>query len=326
MSPHLTTLILFAFVTALAVGKPWIEFLVRSKSLQSFRELGPKSHIETKKNTPTMGGWIFLFPLFVAMLFLYFYTARNEIMILLVATFFAAVMGALDDGLKIWQSSYKGIDSKMKLLLQFIASSLIAFVAARNAGLEFLSIEFLIAALWAFLVIAGSSNALNLTDGLDGLATSISIVSLISFGFFLYDYTGAGLDSATYLALSLTLAAALLAFLVYNRKPAQVFMGDTGSLALGMFFGTMAYLAKAEWYLFVFLLVPIIEALSVIIQVASAKLSRKFLKRDIRPFKMAPLHHHFELCGVSENMVVVSFSLVQLLIVGVYLVNYFSQH
>ncbi len=326
MTSHLTTLILFAFVTALALGKPWIEFLLRSKSLQSFRELGPKSHIETKKNTPTMGGWIFLFPLFIAGLFLYFYTARNEIMILLVATFFAAVMGALDDGLKIWQSSYKGIDSKMKLLLQFIASSLIAFAAARNSGLEFLSLEFLIAALWAFLVIAGSSNALNLTDGLDGLATSISIVSLVSFGFFLYDYSGAGFDASIFLSLSLTLAAALLAFLVYNRKPAQVFMGDTGSLALGMFFGTMAYLAKAEWYLFVFLLVPIIEALSVIIQVVSAKLSRHFLKRDLRPFKMAPLHHHFELSGISENMVVISFTFVQLLIAGIYLVNYFSQH
>lgn len=326
MSSHLLTLILFAFVTALAIAKPWIEFLVHTKSLQSFRELGPKSHIETKKNTPTMGGWVFLFPLFIASLFLYFYTACNEIMILLVATFFAAVMGALDDGLKIWQSSYKGIDSKMKLVLQFIASSLIAFAAARNSGIEFFSLEFLVAALWAFLVIAGSSNAVNLTDGLDGLATSISIVALVGFGFFLYDYTGSGLDGAVYCALAFTLAAALLAFLFYNRKPAQVFMGDTGSLAIGMFFGTMAYLAKAEWYLFVFLLVPIIEALSVIIQVSSAKLSRKFLKRDLRPFRMAPLHHHFELCGVSENMVVISFALFQLLVTGIYLASYFSQH
>jgi len=326
MFSYLTTLIIVSFVTAFAFARPWIEFLRRSKSLQSFRELGPKSHIETKKNTPTMGGLIFLLPFFVLMLVLYFFTAQNEIVILFCATLFAALMGAVDDGLKIWQSSYKGIDSRTKLVLQFVASTAVAYFAARNYGISHLSLEFAITALWAFLVIAGSTNALNLTDGLDGLATTISIVALLGFAFFLFDYTGSGLEGAVYFALCVILAAALLGFLVYNRKPAQVFMGDTGSLALGMFFGTMAYLAKAEWYLFVFLLLPIIESLSVIIQVASAKLSRKFLGRDIRVFKMAPLHHHFELCGMQENMVVISFAGLQLVLVLVYLYYYFSQH
>ncbi len=326
MFSYLSTLITLSFVMAFALGRPWIEFLVRSKSLQSFRELGPKSHIETKKNTPTMGGWIFLLPFFALSLILYFFTAQNEIVILFCATLFAAVIGAFDDGLKIWQSSYKGIDSKVKLLLQFIASITVAYFAARNFGIEHLSLEFVFTALWAFLVIAGSTNAINLTDGLDGLATTISVIALIAFAFFLFDYTGSGLEGAVYFALCAILVAALLGFLVYNRKPAQVFMGDTGSLALGMFFGTMAYLAKAEWYLFVFLLLPIIEALSVIIQVASAKLSRKFLGRDLRVFKMAPLHHHFELCGMSENMVVISFAVFQLLVAAVYLTLYFSQH
>ncbi len=323
MLSHALTLIIFSFLAAFSLARPWIRFLRRSKSLQSFRELGPQSHIETKKNTPTMGAPIFLLPFFAVLIFLYFYTAQLEILILFMATLFAAVMGALDDGLKIWQSSYKGIDSKLKLLLQLLASTAIAYFAARNADVSSLW-EFGLAAAWAFLVIAGSSNAINLTDGLDGLATSIMIVSLLSFGVFLYEYRGTGLEGTVYVLMSVALACSLLAFLFYNRKPAQVFMGDTGSLALGMFIGTMAYLARAEWYLFIFLLVPIIEALSVIIQVASAKLSRALLKRDIRPFRMAPLHHHFELSGLSENKVVISFTLVQALIASLYLYKYMT--
>ena len=325
MLSHGLTLVLISFLMAVAIGRPWIEFLRRSKSLQSFRELGPQSHLENKKNTPTMGAPIFLIPFFAILIFLYFYTAQFEILILLAATLFAAIMGALDDGLKIWQSSYKGIDSKAKLFLQLIASTAIAYFAARNTDISSVW-EFALAAAWAFLVIAGSSNAINLTDGLDGLATSIMIVSLLSFGIFLYDYRGGGIESNIYLLVSLILAATLLGFLIYNRKPAQVFMGDTGSLALGMFIGTMAYLARAEWYLCIFLLIPIIEALSVIIQVVSAKLSRRFLKRDIRPFRMAPLHHHFELTGISENKVVVGFTLLQLLLALAYLCWYGVQH
>ncbi len=322
MFANLFSLMAFSFLTAFALGRPWIEFLKRSKSLQSFRELGPKSHIQNKKNTPTMGAWIFLFPFFVVMVFLYFYNPLPELLILALATLAAAFIGAADDVLKIWQSNYKGIDSRSKLFLQAIISTGIAFYASRNFDLEFLSLEFLLAAFWAFLVIAGSANAINLTDGLDGLATGLMLVTFLGLGIFLYEYCHHGLESSLYLSLSLALLAALAAFWLYNRKPAQVFMGDTGSLALGTCLGTMVYLARAEWYLFVFALLPIIEALSVIIQVASSKLSRKFLAKDLRPFKMAPLHHHFELSGLPETKVVNYFILIQFLIILVFLIYY----
>jgi phospho-N-acetylmuramoyl-pentapeptide-transferase len=304
---------ILSLVLGIAIAKPVIAFLKQLKGYQAFREQGPQSHIEEKAGTPTMGAWIFLIPIFILGGYLAWQMQSQSLSLVLLAFFVGAFLGAVDDGLKILESNYKGLDSKQKLIVQFILSSFIVFASERYlfVGNEFIPEKFnfilvIFEFVWAFCVIAGTSNAINISDGLDGLATTLTILAFVGFAgifhlenfFFLFD-------------LSLIIIAALIAFLIFNKKPAQVFMGDTGSLALGLGLGTLAYIAKLELYLLVFAVVPVIETLSVIIQVLSAKLSRKFLGKDIRIFKMAPLHHHFELSGFAETTVVIIFAIFQ---------------
>jgi phospho-N-acetylmuramoyl-pentapeptide-transferase len=303
-----------SLILGLLIAKPIIALLKNLKGYQAFREQGPKSHLEEKAGTPTMGAWIFLIPIYVFGTYLAFTMQSQSITLVLIAFLVGSLLGAVDDVLKILQSSYKGLDSKQKLITQFILSSMIVFASGRYlfVGNDFMpaSLDFVLVIfefIWAFCVIAGTSNAINISDGLDGLATTLSILAFIGFAGISY------LNNFTYIFdLSVIVIAALIAFLVFNKKPAQVFMGDTGSLALGMGLGTLAYISKQELYLLIFAVVPVIETISVILQVLSAKLSRKFLGKDIRPFKMAPLHHHFELSGFSETTVVIAFSLFQL--------------
>lgn len=305
-----------SFILAILSAKPIIAFLKKIKSLQSFRELGPKSHIVEKSGTPTMGGWIFLLPIFVLGIVQYFQSQLQVVLLVLTAIFFGAVIGASDDILKIIKSNYKGISSLGKLFIQFIASSILVYVSGRYLFADISSLppalhpllviwEFI----WAFLVIAGASNAVNLSDGLDGLAGGLLAISFASF---IPLFWAEG--EYSYISFCLIIIGALLGFLIFNFKPAQIFMGDTGSLSLGMGLGALAYLTHKELYLLVFAAVPVIETLSVILQVASAKLSRKFLGRDWRIFKMAPLHHHFELSGFNEVAVVIMFWCAQILI------------
>lgn len=306
--------ILIAFFSSLLLGPFCIRFLKKINSLQSFRELGPKSHISKKSGTPTMGAWIFLLPIFGALLWYWYLFQSTLIFLVLFSMLIGALLGGIDDGLKILKSNYKGLNSIQKLILQFLTSSIIVYISGRYefAGLDFASsnpLWFCFEFIWAFCVIAGTSNAINLTDGLDGLATSQSIIAFAGLAV-LYHYRE---DLSSFL-IALVIISCLAAFLVYNWKPAKIFMGDTGSLALGMGLGSLAYLTNLEYYLLIFALVPILETLSVILQVLSAKFSRKFLGKDIRIFKMAPLHHHFELCGLAETKVVILFALFQLLV------------
>ena len=308
-----------AFVIGIVIAKPIISQLIAINSTQSFREQGPKSHIETKSGTPTMGAWIFLTPILITMIMIYFNDPNMRIILTFAAFLTGTVLGAIDDILKVVGGNYKGVDSKQKLIVQLIISFAIAYFSGRYLFTSYetelaspilISLEFL----WAFIVIAGSSNAINLTDGLDGLAASLSALAFAGLGILLY------INEDFSLALiCITVVAALIAFLFFNLHPAKVFMGDTGSLALGMGLGTIAYLAKLEWYLLIFALVPVIETLSVVLQVLSAKLSRKFLGKDLRPLKMAPLHHHFELCGFHEVKILLIFFVLQVLCSGFFL-------
>ncbi|MDD9897570.1 MAG: phospho-N-acetylmuramoyl-pentapeptide-transferase [Candidatus Melainabacteria bacterium] len=307
-----------AFVLGLAIAKPIIAALIKLKSTQSFREQGLKSHIETKSGTPTMGAWIFLLPIFITGIIIYINDPSTQLLLSYAALLVGTALGAIDDILKVLGSNYKGLESKQKLLVQFLTSVAIAYFAGRylfsvmEYGLpQWLSMP--IGLLWAFVVIAGTSNAINLTDGVDGLATTQSILAFAGLGTMLlyqHDYSLA--------LLCFTTIAALAAFLCFNLYPAKVFMGDTGSLGLGMLLGAIAYIAKLEWYLLIFALVPVVETLSVVAQVASAKLSRKFLGKDIRPLKMAPLHHHLELCGWSETKIVLILFVIQITITGLF--------
>lgn len=302
-----------SLIVGLVIAKPVIAILKKLKGYQSFREQGPQSHLEEKMGTPTMGAWIFLIPIFLFGTYHAYEVHSQSIFLVLFAFFIGSVIGAIDDVLKVLKSNYKGLDSKQKLIAQLLLSVAIVLFSERykfvaNAVIpeSFNWILVIAEFVWAFCVIAGSSNAINISDGLDGLATSLSILAFTGFAAIFY------LENYFYLFdISLIVVAALIAFLIFNKKPAQVFMGDTGSLALGMGLGTIAYISKQELYLLVFAIVPVLETISVILQVASAKLSRKFIGRDIRIFKMAPLHHHFELSGFSEGFIVIVFSLLQ---------------
>lgn len=302
-----------SLILGLFIAKPIISLLKSLKGYQAFREQGPQSHIEEKAGTPTMGGWIFLIPIYIFGSYLALKMQSQSLALVLIAFFVGNILGSVDDLLKVLQSSYKGLGSKQKLITQFILSSIIVFASDRYlfVGNEYIPEKFnfiliIFEFIWAFCVIAGTSNAINISDGLDGLATTLSILAFVGFAGIFY------LNNYIYLFdLTLIIIASLIAFLIFNKKPAQVFMGDTGSLAIGMGLGTLAYISKLELYLLVFAIVPVVETVSVILQVASAKLSRKFLGKDIRLFKMAPLHHHFELSGFTETIVVISFCVVQ---------------
>ncbi len=317
----LTLLFFSTLVLSLLIAKPIIYLLKRLKSYQAFRELGPQSHIEGKSGTPTMGAWIFLIPIYLFGFYHAYQVQSQSLVLVLVAFLVGNILGTIDDLLKILESNYRGLGSKQKLIVQFILSSIVVLVSERYrfVGSEFIpeNLHFLLVIfefIWAFCVIAGSSNAINISDGLDGLATTLTILAFVGFSAIFY------LENFFYLFdLSLIVIAALIGFLVFNKNPAQVFMGDTGSLALGLGLGTIAYVAKLELYLLIFALVPVIETVSVILQVISSKLSRKFLGKDIRLFKMAPLHHHFELSGFSEQKIVIFFSVFQLffLLIGI---------
>lgn len=307
---------ILSFLSAFFIAKPIIGFLCSLKGYQSFREQGPQSHIQEKAGTPTMGALIFLLPIFVFASIYAFLFHSKEIFLVLLAIFVGAFLGAIDDLLKIVKANYKGLDSLAKLFVQLLLSVLIVFLSGRYLFVansfvpeQFNFLLVIFEFVWAFCVIAGASNAINISDGLDGLATSLSVLAFLGFAF-VYRHQG----FYSLFDFSMIIIFALIAFFIFNKKPAQVFMGDTGSLALGMGLGVMAYIGKHELLLLVFAFVPVVETISVILQVLSAKLSRRFLKKDIRIFKMAPLHHHFELCGFSETKIVWIFALIQLIL------------
>lgn len=306
-----------AFVLSVLIARPIIGYLKKIKSIQTFREQGPQSHITEKQGTPTMGAWIFLIPIFVVGFLLYFGSHSRGLLIVLSAMLVGALMGAFDDVSKIMQGSYRGMDSKLKLVIQLITSTAITYFSGRYlfAGINSELPDWMSPALiflefvWAFIVIAGTSNAINLSDGLDGLATILGILAYGAVAVLLWQTN----HDYYLVAFSITVASGLAGFLFFNFKPARIFMGDTGSLSLGMGLGCLAYITKLEWYLLIIALVPVLETLSVMLQVSSSQLSRRILGRDIRPFKMAPLHHHFELVGMPEVLVVLGLSAFQLL-------------
>lgn len=290
------------FLLSLVLGLPIIKGLQHFKSVQAFRELGPQSHIVEKIGTPTMGSWIFVIPFLLLTLYYCFSTDFNKNILISILAFIAAfILGLADDALKIFKSNYRGLSSKQKLLLQFLISTLVLFFSGKAFTV--------FAVIWAFMVIAGASNAFNLTDGLDGLLSLQTLAALIALQLYMII-----LGDWTFFPISLTLSATLIAFLFFNLKPAKVFMGDSGSLALGTLVGVMAYLKGLEWFLFVFTLIPVLEAFSVVIQVSYFKITKKLYGEGKRLFRMSPLHHHFELSGFSENQVVWGFFIIQIIV------------
>lgn len=293
---------------------------------QVIRQDGPESHLK-KAGTPTFGGVFILGSVFLALALCGNFNSA-PLLITLFVTFSYFLLGYLDDYLKILKKNSDGISAKGKLLWQFLTAILASYcmvkfdVVDTKLYLPFikgpafdLSYGFY---LFSALVIVGSSNAVNLTDGLDGLAIGPIVTSAASLGVLAY-VSGHG-EMSSYLfipyiegvgelvVLSAAVIGAGIGFLWYNSYPAQVFMGDVGSLSLGGSLGTLAVLTKNEVLFTVIGGIFVLEALSVILQVVS------FKSRGKRIFKMAPIHHHFELLGWPEPKVIVRFWIVSILL------------
>lgn len=295
--------IVLAFVISLAtcliMGPVLIPALRRLKFGQSVRTDGPQRHLQ-KQGTPTMGGVMFFFSLTLGTIFL----ARDNYIgyFLLLFTLGFGLIGFIDDYIKIVKKRSLGLTAKQKIIGQLGFSCFLAFVAIQllkistvvmipvfgwTIDLGWLYIPFFI-----FLVI-GTTNAVNLTDGLDGLASGVTMI--VALG-----YTLVGIMCKQYAVVifGAALVGSCFGFLVFNRYPAKVFMGDTGSLALGGAVAALSIATKTELLLPLIGIIYVAEAVSDIIQVSVYK------RKRVRVFKMAPLHHHFELCGWSEWKVV----------------------
>lgn len=297
-----------AFIVCALIGPILIPYLHKLKFGQSIRECGPASHMK-KSGTPTMGGLMMLAALVLALLWGSF---TPHIIIALVLTLGHALIGFLDDYIKVVMKRNLGLTAKQKFLLQFLLAGAYVYFAETHLQNTTLWVPLLNVTFdfgWAyyalaFILLVGTTNAVNLTDGLDGLVSFVSIPVTLAFAFIAYMQ---GMLDVSGFALGLT--GACLGFLLFNRHPAQVFMGDTGSLALGGGIAALALLTHTELLLVIIGGVYVAEAMSVIIQVTYFRLTG-----GKRIFRMSPLHHHYELGGWNEVKVVRVFTLVSLLL------------
>ena len=300
-----------AFIVCALIGPVLIPYLHKLKFGQSIRECGPASHMK-KSGTPTMGGLMILAALVLALCWGKF---TPHVLMALVLTLGHAVIGFIDDYIKVVMKRNLGLTAKQKFLLQFILAGAYVYFAEthlQNTTLwvPLVNITFDIG--WAyyalaFILLVGTTNAVNLTDGLDGLVSFVSVPVTLAYAFIAYMQ---GMLDVSGFALGLT--GACLGFLLFNRHPAQVFMGDTGSLALGGGVAALALLTHTELLLVIIGGIYVAEATSVIIQVAYFRLTG-----GKRFFRMAPLHHHFELGGWKEVKVVECFTIVSFLLSAV---------
>lgn len=300
-----------AFIVCALIGPVLIPYLHKLKFGQSIRECGPASHMK-KSGTPTMGGLMMLAALVLALCWGKF---TPHVLMALVLTLGHAVIGFLDDYIKVVMKRNLGLTAKQKFLLQFILAGAYVYFAETHLQNTTLWVPLLNVTFdfgWAyyalaFILLVGTTNAVNLTDGLDGLVSFVSVPVTLAFAFIAYMQ---GMLDVSGFALGLT--GACLGFLLFNRHPAQVFMGDTGSLALGGGVAALALLTHTELLLVIIGGIYVAEATSVIIQVAYFRLTG-----GKRFFRMAPLHHHFELGGWKEVKVVECFTIVSFLLSAV---------
>ncbi len=294
---------LIAMLLTMTLGTPYLDLLKKKMLGQYIREDVPANHAQ-KAGTPTMGGILIVMPAIIAsVLGLYMAEQVSAIAIMsLITIALYCYTGYQDDIKKITKKQNQGLTARGKLLLQIFVALLPALymVYVDKTSINIFNIWDIelgwFYPIFAMFIVIGSSNAVNLTDGLDGLATGTSFLAFTSLTIlsFINGYTMLSMISAT-------IAGSSLGFLYFNRHPAKIFMGDTGSLALGGALGTLSILSKNEFWLIFIGIIFIIETLSVIIQVTSFKTTGK------RVFKMSPIHHHFELCGWSEVKIVYVF-------------------
>lgn len=295
-----------AFTVSVVLSPVFIPFLKKLKFGQYVRDDGPKEHLK-KSGTPTMGGIIIVCSMVITCLF--YVPQYKQIVPILFVTLGFGLIGFLDDYIKIVMKRSLGLKAWQKLFAQCIVTGIFAyyFLVILHMGTElllpftggrYLEIGNLFLP-FLFFVVLGTVNGVNFTDGLDGLATGVTVLVAT---FFSVVAIGAGSEISP---VTCAAVGSLLGFLIYNVYPARVFMGDTGSLALGGFVSASAFMLKMPIFIAIIGLIYLIEVLSVIIQVTYFKLSG-----GKRIFKMAPIHHHFELSGWSETQVVAVFSVI----------------
>lgn len=295
----------FSLIMTILIMPKLIPFLHKIKFGQEIRKEGPQSH-QVKRGTPTMGGIIFvLVPVVVFALLMPQAFMKKEIMIVVFAYLGYALIGFIDDFLIVVKKNNDGLKPSMKFLMQSVLAVIFYFIytgmqfdaiSATSIMIPVLNVELDLGFLYFFLIFimfTAESNAVNLTDGLDGLCAGTSLIAL--FPFIIFALLQSKQELAVFL---LAVEGAILGYLKFNLHPAKIFMGDTGSLAIGGLLAAVAMVLKQEILLVVIGGVFLMETLSVVIQVTSYKLRKK------RVFKMAPIHHHFELCGMKETQVV----------------------
>ena len=300
-----------AFAVTAAIGMPVIHWLRKMKFGQKILEIGPKWHMN-KQNIPTMGGFMFMIGIVVSMLVMSMLTGSisggghevsNFFAVLLIALAYGLV-GMIDDWAKIKKKQNAGLTPMQKLLLQIVVAavflSLLRLTGGLSSGLWIpglnitLELPWVVYLVFAVVVVVGCDNAVNLTDGIDGLAASVTVPVAIFFAAVGYCQQNLGV-----MAFAGALAGALLGFLIFNFNPAKVFMGDTVSLFLGGAVAGLAFACDMPLMLLPVGLIYICETLSVILQVSYFKATH-----GKRLFKMAPIHHHFEMCGWGERKIV----------------------
>ena len=293
------SLLLVAFFLTVLMLPRLIKYLHVLKFGQAIREEGPQSHMH-KKGTPTMGGISFIASIVISLIVAMFLDSRNiqYYFLFIYTTISFSIIGYIDDMLIVVKKKNDGLAPRKKLMLQILFSIifyvLVTFIYKDINYIHIPVFDYKLNISYLYLIFivfwqTGFSNAVNLTDGLDGLATSVTIITTSTFALLAYKE-----NNFPVLVFCLTIVGALIGFLLFNRNPAKIFMGDTGSLALGGILAAISVILHKE-IVFLFIgLVYILETLSVIIQVAY------FKKTGKRIFKMSPLHHHFELSGYGE--------------------------
>ena len=311
------------------IGGPFIKFFSNQKFIDPIRDDGPKDHLIKKINTPTMGGVLILIGLFSGV-FLWADLNNIYILFLIFIVLSLGILGAIDDFKKIKRKNSSGLSLKFKLFFQIVIATLGILILLKYSSheeLNYLYFPFfknlfinlgLFFIPFSIFIIVGSSNAVNLTDGLDGLATVPVILVSACFGFI--SYVTGNLVFSEYLQISYiegtgevavfcgSIIGSCIGFLWFNAPPAKIFMGDTGSLALGGSLGGIGIITKHEIVLAITGGLFVLEATSVIIQVISYKLTGK------RVFMMAPIHHHFEKKGWAESTIVIRFWIISIIL------------
>ncbi len=306
-------------VISLVVTKYGLKKIKQLNLIQNIRNEGPSLHLK-KNNTPTMGGIFIILPFLLLLLIVNRFDSIG-IYLLFFCTLSFFVIGFLDDYLSIINKKNTGLKSNEKFILQTLISILFIILASQN---NYINPLISISNNWSidtkilifpicFLSLVGLSNAVNLTDGLDGLASGCS--SIVFFGLGTEIFIKSEKELIVYGLISYAMSGLCIGFLKYNKYPAKIFMGDTGSLTIGATLGSISILTNSFFTLFIISGIFIIEALSVVIQVGFFKITKKLFKNGKRVFLMTPIHHHFELKGIKEQKIVENFWKINILLV-----------